>query len=305
MTTEEQVQESEEATRPDEAIATKADAGKVFQFSDFVHIGDGAKECEQAGEAMCQYEEDGRVSNIAEACLNPEHFHAFCRLPNKFQHKDIRDKALAAKSRKARGMRDPKSDLHDVLEGELDELRAAADDILVDEILSQDWAQDYLEAVRDIEEKDEYEGIEQDRERFAELAKEFGDMDEDEWSDEFAELKRHVAEYVDEISKQVDENRKPKREALLAKGKDGLVEMLRGQHIELAADREFTHVYAEWTWFVGTLKVQPDPTFKRPHARYFETRQDMEAESPEVIDLLKETYEALELALQRGSRGNS
>src|SRR5262245_39990006 len=40
---------------------------KLFSFSGFVHVGPGARECEDG--------EDG-------SCGNPLHFHDWCRLPN-------------------------------------------------------------------------------------------------------------------------------------------------------------------------------------------------------------------------------
>src|SRR5262245_8571172 len=74
--------------------------GELFKFSAWVHIGVGADECEHA-----------QTGN----CADPGHFHAWCRLPNQFQHQDIRERALAAKARRIRQLRDPATDGYDVL----------------------------------------------------------------------------------------------------------------------------------------------------------------------------------------------
>jgi hypothetical protein len=65
-------------------------------------------------------------------------------------------------------------------------------------------------------------------------------------------------------------------------------------------------------WFIGTYHVELHPTLKRPHKPMWDEigRVDkreigtMFAEAPEVIDALKETFNSLQLALQRGSAGN-
>jgi hypothetical protein len=52
-------------------------------------------------------------------CANPDHFHAWIRLPNKFQHADIHAKALASKARRMRALRDPESDASVVMDAEI------------------------------------------------------------------------------------------------------------------------------------------------------------------------------------------
>src|SRR3954451_1473894 len=66
------VEEAEAATRPASAAAEHATAAQMFQFSTYLHVGPGAEGCEDFA-----------------SCADPLHFHAWCRLPNKFQHKDI------------------------------------------------------------------------------------------------------------------------------------------------------------------------------------------------------------------------
>src|SRR4051812_13441277 len=80
---------------PERSDSTSRDRSQMFEFSGYVHVGPGAKECEHG--------EDGE-------CDNAVHFHAWTRLPNPFQQQAIREKANAAKARKRRVLRDPESD---------------------------------------------------------------------------------------------------------------------------------------------------------------------------------------------------
>src|ERR1700726_392288 len=95
-----------EASHPKPA---QAEAAKMFRYSSYLHVGPGAEEC--------GHREDGE-------CTDPTHFHAWCRLPNKFQHRDLYTKAQAAKARRLRLLNQPDSDASEVLESELDGLRA-------------------------------------------------------------------------------------------------------------------------------------------------------------------------------------
>src|SRR5438445_543555 len=63
----------------------------LFSYSKYVHAGDGAEECE--------HREDGK-------CEDAAHFHGWVCLPNSLQHRDILDKARAAKARRRRALRD-------------------------------------------------------------------------------------------------------------------------------------------------------------------------------------------------------
>lgn len=303
----EQVQVTEEGSRNEDPVADRAAGVRMFKYSDWVHVGEGAVECELAGAGKCQSldEATGKVVNIAQVCDDPEHFHAYTRLPNKFQQKDIYDKAMAAKSRRMRSMRDTESDAFHVLEAEIDEMRHVIDDVLIDELIAKDWAEDYLSAVRDVDEVEEFEHIAQDREKYQAETPEWKDKPEEEWPSEYADLHRHINAYVDAITAKVKENQEPKREAIAAKGHDGIVDLLRDDRIERAGIDQFAHVTAEWTWFVGTLFVQPDAVMRRPYTRRFTSLEEMHGQSPEVIDALKLSYDALELALRRASGGNS
>jgi REP element-mobilizing transposase RayT len=57
--------------------------------------------------AQREVEEHGRsVVRATGKCTDPDHFHAWIRLPNQFQIRDIAEKAKAAQARKKRMLRD-------------------------------------------------------------------------------------------------------------------------------------------------------------------------------------------------------
>jgi hypothetical protein len=58
---------------------------RLFKWSQWVHVGAWAQECEK---------------RLTGDCTDEEHFHAWIRLPNPFQIRDITAKARAARARK-------------------------------------------------------------------------------------------------------------------------------------------------------------------------------------------------------------
>ena len=98
----EMVEQPASAEFDGQAEATRSTAG-LFQWSDYVHVGRGAEDCEHGQDGLCK---------------DPEHFHAWVCLPNTFQIRDITDKARASKARKVRSLRDTDSDAHEVIEGD-------------------------------------------------------------------------------------------------------------------------------------------------------------------------------------------
>jgi hypothetical protein len=81
-------------------------------------------------------------------CGNPLHFHAWCRLPNQLQHEDIRERALAAKARRIRQLRDPECDAYQILESDMSELLRIGDEgLIVDELANKDWWKRQIDAM--------------------------------------------------------------------------------------------------------------------------------------------------------------
>lgn len=256
---------------------------QLFRFSTWLHVGPGAETCEEA----------------QSGCANPLHFHAWCRVPNQFQHREIRERALAAKARRARQLRDVETDGCQILEDELDALARlgdAAKGQLVDELLTIDWWREYLEASKDVRETENDQGeqiyatVDADQERFAQLD---AMAAEDRPPDEYAELERHLAAYNDAVDGRHRELQQPRRDALDQRDLNGLIDEIRDTRISAESTAEFMHVYSVYSWLAGTLTgPQGEPKFA--------SLEQLEAAAPEVIDALKETFDDLERTQQGG-----
>jgi hypothetical protein len=260
--------------------AEHATPQEMFRYSAFVHVGAGAAECEDG--------ENG-------SCGNPTHFHAWCRLPNQHQHGSIREKAMAAKARKIRQLRDPDTDGYLVLESELDEA-AGQPEKLINELVNKDFFRDRIEAMRDLTEQDEqFATIRADQERFAALM----DTAEDQRNaDEFGELEKHVGEFTRLLEERVAERQGPLRESLASKTPDELRNLVRADRVNREASMEFQRVYSLWEQFVCTLRPAESGT---PSARVFNEVTDLQAAAPEVIDALDDIFTELESSLAGGS----
>lgn len=262
---------------------------KLYRFSTWLHVGPGAEECEDA--------ENG-------SCGDPMHLHGWCRLPNQFQHREIREKALAAKARRVRQLRSPDTDGSVILEEELDQLARLpkAHPDLVDELLAQDWWKDYLDAVEEVkadlddESEPVWEHIDDDQERFRELAA----MDEeDRPADEWTELETRLMAYNAAIEEKVEEARKPKREALEAKDINALIDLVRDQRIEADAMEAFMHTYAIWQWVSCTRRTPNGVVL-------WSDVGELRDATTEVLEGLKDTYEDLErTSREAANQGNS
>lgn len=287
---------------PYEREEEKKPGQQLYRFSTWVHVGPGAEDCEAVDE------EQGTND-----CSDPLHFHAWCRLPNPFQHRTMREKGLAAKARKVRQLRDADTDAGAILEQDLDRLARRGDDAideLVDELLQRDWWKDYLDAagdVREIEEDDhggegepakKFAHIEDDQRRFDELK---AIAAEERPEDEYLELGKHIAAYQEALKQRQDEIRKPKEEALRAKGVNGLLDLVRDERIEAVGTDEFMHVYSKWEWLYGTLRGRAGG---KQAQQVWTDLAHMEAAAPEVIEAIKETFNDLERTKQQGASGN-
>lgn len=273
-----------EASTQDPAPEQIADAtrnsSQLFRYSAWIHEGHGAADCPQA----------------ETSCEDPQHFHAWCRLPNQLQHQDIRERAMAAKARRLRQLRDPESDAHVVLEADLAEIchdRAA----MIDELVSQDWWKRHLEAMSDLEQQEDYKFIERDRARLAELKELEPDARP---ADEYAELERHFTAYGDALEKRRDELEKPVREATESLEDGEMLEQVREVRINYEAGQAFMDDYSKWEWFSGTYRTA-DPITRR---RRFESLEELADAAPEIVDALRRTFGDLEAALRRGPQGN-
>jgi len=290
------------APDPTEAVAKTATAVKMFKFSEWIDFGDGAAECEHARDGECDEGAEG-------------HFHAWVRLPNDLQNKDLREKGWAAKARRARLYRNRDSDPSVVMDGELAELDDPAfRSTIIDELLRADWAQHYTDAQRTVEQQnEEFETIDQDREEFGRLSQTQGLLPEDEQSPEFRELSTHLQQYVEAVNKELENLQRPQREELESRSLEALIELLRARRVDVDCGRAFDDTYNNWLMYVGTYQVALHETLRRPHVLKFTEIGDplhpepgtIAAQSPELIDALRAAFMRLRLALHQGSTKNS
>lgn len=255
---------------------------ELYRYSAWIHLGADAEDCEQR--------ETG--------CSDPGHFHAWLRLPNQIQHQDIRERALAAKARRLRQMRDPDTDAYAILEADMDDLLRAGDrDALVAELVDRDWWKRQIEASGNVEEREEFKTIDRDRERMLEL---LAKPENERPADEFSELERHMEVYSEAVAAEREQLDAPLRQSLEALETYELVNQIRENRIAEEAQATFMDVYHKWQWLAGTYSTA-DPISRK---RKFASMDELEELAPEVIDALRDVTRDLETALQRGLRGN-
>lgn len=284
---------STSATLPEATAPIPDQQERLYRFSSWLHVGPGAENCEAVNE------ETG-----ANDCADPLHFHAWCRLPNQFQVREIREQAFAAKARRMRQLRNEGSDANEILEAELDVLRRGGEATkaeVIDEIVGKDWWQDYLEAAQTVREVEDekgvktFEHVDRDQERFKELDATPADQRN---ADEFEELQRHLVAYGEAVTAELEKIVAPKKAALESKELSDLVDMIREDRIEGQGSEEFMHTYAMQSWLVGTLKT-------RGGESRFKSQAELQSAPSEVIAALKETFEDLEQTERGVAQGNS
>lgn len=271
-----------EGNGPESIPAETADPVRLLRFSDEVHVGVGAEECEHSRDGSCE---------------NPDHFHAFIRLPNELQRKSLIEKAEAAKARRMRQLRDPESDIATILDSEMEELARNSDhEALVDEVVGFDFVKDHISAMREVMEDEEYQHIEDDRERLRALS---AMPDDERPEDEFRELEKHVLAYTEAVGEARERIQKPLRDAMLDKGVEELLELVRAERERSIAREAGEDAYSEWEWFIGTLKTRVPTKVTAPQQRVWATVDDMRAAPDEVIAALQAAYRDIEAAAGR------
>jgi hypothetical protein len=261
---------------------------KLFELSRWIHVGEGAEECPHATDGECE---------------DVTHFHAWCRLPNQFQHEAIREKALAAKARRIRLLKDPESDAYVIVEFALDELRATGDiDSIVEEIVRKDTMKVHLAAVTEMRESEEFAHIEEDRERLRSLEAE---PEETRNADEVESLRRHIKLFEDTLAQKKEEVEGPHREGLKQNSLDDLLDMVRQDRIERDGSRQFMDIFSRWVWFLGTMrKATPPKAANYESERYFASIKHMEVTADEVLNALDNTFAELEARLAAQGKGS-
>lgn len=262
---------------------------RLYNYSTWVHVGAGAEQCADG--------ENGE-------CADPLHFHAWCRLPNPYQLDDIRRRALAAKARRGRQLRDPETDSHAVLEDELDAIARRGDiarEECIEELCAKDWWDNYFAAAKDVQELQDDDGktltwahITEDQERYGVLS---AMASEDRPADEWGELVRRLAAYQGAVEERFNELLAPLRESLEAKDISALIDLVRDQRIDVDCGREFIAAYAAQCWLACTYrKPNGEQTWDSYGALY--------VAAPEAQAAVKAAFEDLQRTEQEAARGN-
>lgn len=298
--------EDVDVTQDQEPPKGETPVERLFRYSAWVHLGPGAENCDDISEDPAQPKND---------CSNPLHFHAWVRLPNQFQHDTIREKALAAKGRRARQLRDPSTDAHDALEEALDgEARKgeAARDQLVEELLDRTRWKDYAEAVRAVVDIDEdveveegedppklYGHIAADQQRFEELVIKAADDPGVLDGDEYKELDAHIKSYLDAVAAAHEEVVGPLKAELAELDINALIDRVREERIRKECNTHFMTVYHRWEWLYCTYRCPNDE-------RIYASFEQLDAIAPEVYEALRATFDDLEQSQNMGvESGNS
>lgn len=293
------IEAAEQGTRPQDAAAKHAEASQIFFYSAYVHVGPGAGDC------------DDRETGT---CSDPRHFHAWCRLPNKLQHRDITEKALGAKARRVRALRDSESDAYAVFDAELSNITPDHLETMIDELVMVDFDTEYIEATKDADEEERFEHIAADRERYEELYREGeADKPDEEQTDEFRELHRHIGAYVNWLQERARERLEPRRAHMREQGFDAVMNQLRDRRIDRSGNAEFSRVLKEWVMFIGTYKVNKHDTTGQPFERMWSSIGSIEnavpgtmwGAAPEVIEAVEAMFESFNRSLVLASVGNS
>lgn len=274
------VQEAPETDSPQEASAPDRTEAQLFKYSDFIHVGEGSAECE--------HRVDGK-------CDNPDHFHCWIRLPNKFQVVQMKEKGQAARARVMRQARDPESDRFAIVENEIAEAINQGEEAMVAELTGREAYKHENAAMRELVEEEDspYVTIEEDQVRWNFLNQLTPEKrEEDAVEDEFQELSRHLSKWNTAVSERFEILAQPERESLSGRTKDELAEMMRDIVINDQADQIFMRVYTKWQMVVCVLQPRGDKT---PKDRVFSNMVELEGAAPEVIAAVEVSFKTLEL----------
>lgn len=294
----EQIKSAEEESRTTEPVAESASPDRIFRFSTWIHVGAGAEEC--PGIEL----DEGQVVKVE--CSNTAHFHAWLRLPNRFQHRDIREKSVAARALMQMTLRREDSSHRILIEGDLDELRAGAPtniEAMIDDLVQPDWAEDFMKAMAEVSDEEHFEHIDAHRERYNALTDEQLALPPDERSEEFTTLDAHITRFHKELEERCKEIQEPRRQGLRELGLDGILNAVRDMKMKNMADAEFTHTYRKWRAYIGCLTKKPSSPTESQH-RAFASVDAFEDASSEVIEAVEGTMTELELALSSAAAGN-
>jgi hypothetical protein len=284
---------------------------ELVQWNAWVHVGDGAEDCALAKATSAA---DYKLGAEIPLCTDSAHFHAWLRLPNPLQRRDLVDKARAGRARKSRELRDRDSDAAVIIEDELDAVKLGGDtELLVNEIVDRNFQEDLVEAtneVMDIEADDTaeedaqgetpmlYEHIDQDIE---ELRRQ--DALPEDQREGYEKLRAHIDSYHEAIDERLKAIQDRRRDALRESGMDHMLSVVRADRVELICTEHYIHVYSMWQWYTCTYKPKAKGT---PNERVWGDVNHMAQDaSPEVIGVIRQTFDELDRNLMSSRRAKN
>jgi len=266
---------------PQEDAAPDRTEAQLFKFSDFIHVGEGSAECEHRIDGLCK---------------DPDHFHCWIRLPNKFQVVQMKEKGQAARARVMRQARDSESDRHAIVENEIAEAIYQGEEAMVAELMDREAYKHENASMRELVEEEDspWATIEEDQVRWNFLNKlDLEKREEDAVEDEYQELSRHLAKWNEAVAECFEKLVQPERESLSGRTKEELAELMREIVINEQADQIFMRVYTKWQMVVCVLKPRGEGV--TPKERVFDNMTELEAAAPEVIAAVEVSFRTLEL----------
>jgi hypothetical protein len=275
-------------TEPEHAPAETAQSDKLNKFSEYVHVGAGAAECEHGTDGSCE---------------DPGHVHLWCRLPNQFERQDLQTHGAAAAARKRKALRDPESNARVILDGELEGILHRGDrDVLVAEVVGLHFLEDYMSATREVaEEHDEFEHIDADKERLRVLE---GMPEAERPEDEFTTLRKTISDHTQLVNEHLAAIEQPRKDSLADRSIEDLVEIVRDQRIDGLANTAHSEDYAKWMWYTCTFTPKPPSKPGFPSERYFPDITIFLQAPSEVLEAIADTVTRLEREGQVNLKGS-
>lgn len=277
------------APEPERSPAEDETPKKMHNFSAYIHVGPDAESCDcivAVGDIVAP---NGR-------CADPEHFHAWIRLPNQFEKKSIADKAGAAEARRIRAFRDPNSNGSVMLDNEIEGIVLGGDkEALIDEIVGKDFLEDHLQAVREISDEDadedgEWATIEEDRDRLNALR---GKLPEDRDEEEFEQLDARITAHAELVNERRDVIQAPKRGAVADKPIEELGQIVRQVRVEAIANGTRREESLKWEMYVCTMKPKDPSKPGFPSERAYPSIDAFVMAPAEVLEKIAETVTQL------------
>lgn len=275
-------QEQDDGAPVEEGAEATRSADHLFQYSQIVHAGAGAAECEHVQD-----------------CKDKAHFHAWICLPNKLQHRDVQEKARAAKARRKLAMRDSggegrgASDAYVMLESELDDLMRGDRKPILEQLSNRKARERLGEVVLEVREEERFENYDQDSEEFRRLALL---KEEDRDAELFKQLDAAMTLFGEAIEQRAEEQRLSDVAAMEAMDDTSLRSILREARIEGEANDVWNATYYAWLAFICT-KV---PLANGASRRYFTSMEEFKNAPPEAVSAVDDAIRDLEGRMVRG-----